>query len=135
MSVLGFGILRRPTISTPRGERHRHRRLLLEALEDRALLTSTITEFPLSSSAGANAADLLGPVTRLTQTDSADLSLAVAISSPNVFWGDTLTYKLTITNTGPSDATHVVATLKLPSIVAYSGPNLFNGFVYDSTTN
>src|SRR5947207_1099389 len=125
MSVLGLRILRRPTSSAPRGVRQRQRRLLLEALEDRALLASTITY-------GATPSNLFGPVDTSTQAASADLSLAVAISTPTALWGDSLTYTLTITNAGPSDATDVVATMKLPSIVAYSGPNFSDGFVYDS---
>src|SRR5689334_5548313 len=117
MSVPGFRILRRPTISTPRREGHRHRRLLLEALEDRALLTSTVTEFPLSSSAGANAAGLLGPVNRLAQADSSSAQLHVSMTTDtsSVVLGSGVTYSITVTNTGTGPAADVQVVDKLPT--------------------
>jgi uncharacterized repeat protein (TIGR01451 family) len=54
-----------------------------------------------------------------TVTPRADLSLAMAESSDPVIAGTNLTYTLTVTNAGPSNATSLVLTDTLPTNVTY----------------
>ncbi len=66
-------------------------------------------------------------------TASADLSISL-VGSPNPLnTGDTLTYTMTVQNSGPDTATGVVAILSLPASVTVSSPG--GGCVKDSQTN
>ena len=50
---------------------------------------------------------------------SADLSIAKSASPASVFLGQDLTYTITVTNKGPSNATDVVVTDTLPDTVTF----------------
>ena len=55
--------------------------------------------------------------------DEADLSVLKDVSDHNPNEGNIITYTVTVTNTGPSDATGVVVTDTLPGLVTYNDNN------------
>jgi len=65
--------------------------------------------------------------TTTTVGDSADLSITKSDNPDPVNAGDELTYEITITNNGPSEATDVALLDTLPSEVSFVGATISNG--------
>ncbi len=68
----------------------------------------------------------------VTPTDFIDVSLEKIVNDPNPDVDDTITFTLTISNAGPSDATNVQVLDQLPSGFAYLGDTASGA--YDNTT-
>ena len=81
--------------------RRKHRQLLVEVMERRVLLSLPSVNGPSG----------IGPPA------SADLSIAISANPNSVFVGQSLTYTVTVTNRGPSDAVGVIVTDQLPANV------------------
>jgi uncharacterized repeat protein (TIGR01451 family) len=82
-----------------------------------ATATNTVTAtIPVGDTPGAFG-QFIGPAS--TAGDTADLSLTKTDAPDPVLVGDHLTYTLTVTNHGPSDATDVTLTDALPSSVVF----------------
>ena len=55
--------------------------------------------------------------------DDADLEIVKVVSNKNPKFGETITWTITVTNNGPSDAKNVRVTDKLPAGLIYNGAN------------
>ncbi|MCE9533941.1 MAG: DUF11 domain-containing protein, partial [Planctomycetes bacterium] len=107
----------------------------------------TITGTALSSATGnlVNTATVTPPTgttdptpgnNTTTDTDTpspvAELALTKVVSNPTPDIGDTITYTLTLTNNGPSDATGIVVSEAIPSGVTFQLANPAAGTTFDS---
>jgi len=78
-------------------------------------------------------AQVEAPTPQLAENDDPDLEVAKSGSSAAVTAGEALTYTLTVTNNGPSDATGVTVTDTLPSGITFISATASQGS-YDSPT-
>ena len=58
-----------------------------------------------------------------TVNDDADLEIVKVVSNKNPKYGETITWTITVTNNGPSDAKNVKVTDKLPAGLIFNGAN------------
>ncbi len=92
-----------------------------------------------TNTATASATD--APPTSATDTDTLTTQAALTISKtdgvPSVIAGNTDTYSVVVSNTGPSDASNLNVVDNLPSqgFTAISSPNLPTGVIFNSTTD
>ncbi|MBE9007942.1 DUF4114 domain-containing protein [Fortiea sp. LEGE XX443] len=92
--------------------------------------TGTIQHTVISSDSNYNGINIGSVNVSITDNDIAaqpDLSVSITGSPNPVNVGDTLTYILTVNNTGNADANDVVVTYNLPSGVTYNNANVING--------
>jgi|GEM_PF-1236807 len=82
---------------------------------------STTTADPVSSNNTASATPTVVPITDLKVTKTATKDILNNAGTVNP--GDIETFIITVTNTGPSNATNIVATDQLPSGYTYSSHN------------
>ncbi|NPA90626.1 MAG: DUF11 domain-containing protein, partial [Chloroflexi bacterium] len=89
--------------------------------ENTAEVTASDAEDPDSTPNNGDPTEDDYASTTVTVTPQADLGITITDTPDPVNAGDPLTYTLTVSNTGPSDAETITVTLDLPSDVTYDG--------------
>ena len=103
-------------------------------------IVATVTRLlPGPNTASISHSDQFDPITA-NNSDSAsiiptaaDLAITKTVSNPKPNVGDTITFTVTLTNTGPASATNVSVTDLLPDGLSYAGASPNQG-IYDAPT-